>query len=106
MPRTRKYESHKDRQAAYRARQEIARRQEMRDRGLPAMPALATMPGHTRWNAALKRSFEILTMVHAEMATYFDERTDTWREGDRGEALTERIEALESLCSDLEALVN
>jgi len=45
-------------------------------------------------------------MVHDEMTAYFDERTDTWRDGDRGEALTERIEALESLCSDLEALIN
>jgi len=48
MPRTRKYESHKDRQAAYRERQEIARRQELREKGLPALPALAAMPGHAR----------------------------------------------------------
>jgi hypothetical protein len=104
MPQARKYASHKDRQAAYRSRQEAARQREQRDRGLPALPVLPAMPGHARWNAAIRRSLELLTMVHDEMTGYFDERSEVWQEGDRGEAFAERLATLEGVCSDVENL--
>jgi len=101
MPQPRKYESHKQRQAAYRARRETQRLKEVADRGLPALPVVPTLPGRARWNAAIGRALDLLTMVQTEMSAYFDERTETWQESDRGEAFTERMEALEAICSDL-----
>ncbi len=102
MPQTRKYASGKDRQAAYRARLAAARRQELTDRGLPPLPPLATMPGRARWNAALRRSVELLAMVRDEMADYFDDRSERWQESERGDDHRERMDALDALITDLE----
>jgi hypothetical protein len=37
-----------------------------------------------------------------EMQAYFDDRSEQWQESERGETLQERIEALETVLSDLE----
>jgi hypothetical protein len=104
MPQPRTHASHAARQAAYRRRQEQARQKELRNRGLPPMPAIATIPGHARWSAAISQAGCLLTMVVAEMQDYFDERSELWQEGDRGDTHQRRIEAVQEIVDALEAV--
>jgi hypothetical protein len=104
MSESRKYDTNGARQAAYRLRQANARRQELADRGLPSFPSLPTMPGTARWNGAIQRCVALLTLVCAEMTDYYEERSETWQESDRGMAHEERAEALSDLLTNLEDL--
>lgn len=104
MSPSRKYDSNGERQAAYRVRQAAARQQELADRGLPSFPSLPTLPGTARWKAAIQRCVVLLTLVSAEMTTYYDARSETWQDSDRGEAHQERTDALNELLSSLEDL--
>src|SRR5689334_3408779 len=97
MPRSRTYASAAARQAAYRARSQQARQDALRAKGLPPLPAIATLPGWARWNASLTAAHALLEQVSQEMQTYFDERTDTWQESERGEQFTQRQEAVTAL---------
>jgi len=104
MPQQRKHQSNSARQAAYRNRLELARKQELSERGLPALPPLASMPGTARWNGAIRRCVTLLTLVHDEMQGYFEDRSEVWQESDRGVDHQERMMAIEQLLSDLEDL--
>jgi hypothetical protein len=101
MSQERKHASPAHRQAAYRERREQARVLQLRERALPALPAIPTLPGHGRWNAALQHAEQLLSTVAAEMASYFDARTELWQEGDRGAAHLQRQEAVEALVEAL-----
>jgi hypothetical protein len=68
------------------------------------MPAIATIPGHARWSAAISQAGCLLTMVVAEMQDYFDERTEDWQESDRGEDHQQRIEAVQEIVDALDAV--
>jgi hypothetical protein len=100
----RKHPTNGARQAAYRVRQAAQRRQELADRGLPSFPPLPTMPGTARWNAAIQRCMVLLTLICGEMSTYYDDRSQTWQESDRGENHQEQIEALNDLLVSLEEI--
>lgn len=104
MAQERKHTSPAHRQAAYRERQARARLQQLQARALPALPAIATMPGHARWNAALQQAAHLLGTVAAEMSCYFDARTELWQEGDRGAEHLQRQEAVEALVEALSDL--
>lgn len=106
MPQERKYATGKDRQAAYRARLTVTRRQELADRGLPPLPRLATMPGHARWNTALRRSLELLVMVRDEMADYYEQRSEAWQQSNRGGAHEERLDGIDAIVTDLEGFAS
>lgn len=106
MPQQRKHKSNSARQAAYRTRQAIARKKQLAERGLPSLPTLASLPGNARWNAAIRRSVDMLTLVRDEMADYFDERSEAWQEGDRGVIHQERGETLDEWLSALDDLVS
>jgi hypothetical protein len=62
------------------------------------------MPGSARWNAAIARAQALLESVRAEMEQYHGDRSDAWQESERGEAFTERLEAIEAVCNELEQL--
>lgn len=104
MPAPKLYRDHAARQAAYRKRQKQTREQEREEKGLPPLPAIATMPGHARWSQTLARASCLLTMVVAEMQAYFDERSETWQEGDRGGDHQQRMEAIQEILDALEAV--
>lgn len=104
MSVSRKYTSSAERQAAYRARCQEAQRQQLQAKGLPALPVLATVPGSARWRAALQSAQTLLGQVSSEMADYYEARSETWQESERGDAFRERQEALEALLSELETL--
>jgi len=102
MPQPQKYASHAARQAAYRLRCRQARANEQAQRGLPALPSVPTLPGTARWQAALSSAQLLLETVQAEMQAYFDERSEAWQEGERGQQFMGRQEALEAALSSLE----
>ena len=103
MPQPRMHASHAARQAAYRRRQEQERHQDLRNRGLPPLPAIATIPGHARWNQAISQANCLLTMVVGEMQDYFDDRSEQWQADDRGDVHQQRIEAIQQIVDALEA---
>ena len=104
MPTPKQYACSAQRQRAYRQRQQQARLVERQEKGLPAAPAIATLPGERRWQALLDHAHSALVCVHSEMQTYYDERSDVWQESQRAEAILERIEAIETLMADLDAV--
>jgi len=97
MSRERKYASSAARQAAYRKRSEGVRRIELTAKGLPALPAISTMPGWPRWNASLNTARELVERTVDEMQEYFDERSDEWQKGERAEEHGEKIDSVQSL---------
>jgi len=105
MPQPRQYASSAARQAAYRARCEKARQQALLQQGLPALPAVASIPGWARWNASLAAAQALLLQVSREMQEYYDARSETWQESPRGEEFTERQEVVEALAGELETLL-
>ena len=104
MPTLRLYASHAQRQAAYRKRKADAHKEELRARGIPPLPGVPTMPGWRRWNNMAERILLLLLSMQEEMQNYYDQRSETWQESDRGEDMNERIQALEVAISAAEAL--
>jgi len=91
-----------EKQAAYRKRQAAARQAAIVS-GAPNAPAIATMPGTARWNALIEQARTALTTAAEEMQTYYDERSETWQEGERADALIERIDLLQEIAEQLES---
>lgn len=81
MPQIRKHEFAAARQASYRRRCSQARLGELSARGLPALPAVPTIPGKARWRQAIASADALLSMVEQEMNDYYNDRSETWREG-------------------------
>jgi hypothetical protein len=104
MPTPRRYTNPAQRQAAYRQRVAEARRQELQARGMPPLPAIPTMPGVRRWEAMTQQALLLLQSVQEEMQEYCDERSDTWRESERGERVAERLQALQDAIAVVEEL--
>lgn len=104
MPQKRKYENDGARQAAYRRRQAETRLQELADPRLPSLPAIDSLPATVRWNAVIRRCTDLLTLIRDESASYHDDRSESWQEGDRGQAHAERVEALTEIVDGLELI--
>ena len=104
MPTPRQYSSQAEKQAAYRQRQAEARRAEQQAKGLPALPSVPTLPGDKRWKAMQEQARALLQTMAEEMQAYYDERSEQWQESDKGDAMQERLDALESIVTDLDAL--
>lgn len=92
------------RQQRFRQRQQQARRREQEAKGLPAMPTIATIPGHARWRAALESAHGLIAQVHDEMQNYYDDRSEQWQESEKAEAFAERLEAVEAVEGQLKDL--
>ena len=105
MPTPRQYANRAQRQAAYRQRIAEARRKEMEARGVPPLPAVATIPGHPRWQALIQQAVLLLQTVQEEMQNYYDQRLDTWQESERGEAFLEHLQAVQEAQSVTEDLL-
>jgi len=73
MPAPRQYNSHAQRQAAYRKRQTDARIQQMQERGFPPLPAVPTLPGWRRWNTMTQRIPLLLLAMQQEMQEYYEQ---------------------------------
>ncbi len=104
MPQQRIHSTTADRQRAYRQRQAAARNAERTEKGLPATPAIPTLPGERRWAASITQARALIEQTRDEMHAYHDDRTEEWQESEKGESLTERIEALDALLDDLDTI--
>jgi histidinol dehydrogenase len=71
---------------------------------LPAAPILTNIPPERRWKALQEQARNALQTMIEEMEAYRDERSETWQESERGESFQERIEALESVITELDEL--
>lgn len=105
MPQPRIHDSPAERQAAYRARAEQARRAELAAKGLPALPAIPSMPGWPRWNATFQMARELIDGAISEMHEYYDDRSGSWQESERGEEHQERIVSAEAALDALAELI-
>lgn len=94
MPTPRQYSNNADRQKAYRERQQNARIAELQAKGLPATPAIPTMPGTARWNALIEQALRAIETCSEEMQTYYDDRSEQWQESDKGQEFQERIDQI------------
>ena len=105
MPQPRRYKTNAARQAAYRQRQQRARATEHKQRGLPPLPAIPSLPGSARWRAALTMASSLLSNVCSEMADYYDARSERWQQSEPGEAFTQRLDELTQLSEQLQELL-
>ena len=101
MSQPKKYGSAAARQAAYRQRCEQARHVTLAGKGLPALPVIATMPGWPRWNASFASAQTLIAGTLSEMQAYFDARSESWQDGDRGEEHQEKIAAVDAVLDAL-----
>ncbi len=106
MPQPKKHASHAARQAAYRIRCEQERREALAAKGLPALPAIPNMPGWPRWNASFATAQELIADTLSQMQDYFDDRSESWQDGERGEEHQEKIASVEAVLDALSDLIS
>ena len=70
---------------------------------LPARPKIS-VPATKRWITMADRARAELEARLAEMREYFEERSESWQEDERGEAFQERLDRLETIIEQLEQL--
>jgi len=95
MPQPKLHASAAVRQDSYRKRRENARRIELAAKGLPPLPTISSLPGWPRWKASVEAARVLLDQTLGEMQDYFDDRSESWQEGERGDEHQERIAAVE-----------
>ena len=52
----------------------------------------------------IRRCTDLLALIRDESASYYDDRSEAWQEGDRGEVHAERVEALTEIVDGLEQI--
>ena len=68
---------------------------------MPPAPAIPTMPGERRWAALAAQAQSDLETVQREMQDYYDERSEAWQEGEKGDDFQERLDRLDVVLADL-----
>ena len=106
MPQPKIHASAARRQAAFRVRREQARQAELAAKGLPALPVISSMPGWPRWNASFMVAQELIACNLSEMQDYYDDRSESWQESERGEDHQERIASVEAVLEALGELIS
>ena len=104
MPQPKIHASPAARQSAYRDRCEKARRAALIARGLPSLPAIAALPGWKRWNASFAAAQDLTECALDEMRDYFDDRSETWQESERGDEHQDRITSVEEVLDAVSGL--
>jgi hypothetical protein len=94
MPMPRKYESQAARQKAYHDR--------IRAGMQPKPPAGA--PGYPKWRKTLSEAYTLLQATYDELGEYMEQRSDRWRESERGELLDADRDTLYTILDQLDEL--
>src|SRR3954454_2006393 len=105
MAQHRQHADNAAKQRAYRARHAQARRAEQQAKGLPPAPSLPTLPSSARWQALLDQARLVLETARAEMQTYYDDRSETWQEGERAATLADHRDSLGQVLDALDTLL-
>jgi hypothetical protein len=92
------------RQERFRKREALTRQSEQAAKGLPALPAIASLPGHARWRAMIAQAQMLLTTASEEMASYSEDRSDAWQESMQAEELLAKMELLQETVSQLQTI--
>lgn len=95
MPRTRKYQTNGERQAAYRRRCAQATDAQL-------MTSVSGVPGRGRWKAMVKAASTLLDCAASEMQDYFDQHSEAWQDSQAGETLAEMLEPVQEALASLE----
>ena len=90
------------RQQRFRRRQADARRAEQQAKGLPALPAIPTMPGNARWGAMIDQARTLLSQAVVEMQNYHDDRSEQWQDSAKAEEMLAKLERLEETMAQLQ----
>jgi len=104
MPQPRKYETRAEQQAAYRQRRIASEKELLLKKGLPALPAIPSMPGNARWSAMLAQAHLLLSEAVVEMQSYHDDRSAKWQESARAEELLAKVEQLQETIEQLQGI--
>ena len=83
----------------------IAQHALLESKGLPRLPAVPTIPGHTRWNAMIRTAYTLLTNAAEEMQDYYDDRSEEWQKGEKAEALIEKMEQIQEAAENVSLLM-
>ena len=102
MPQPRKYATRADQQSAYRQRRVASDRKLLSKKGLPALPAIPTMPGNARWSAMIAQAHLLLSEAVVEMQSYHDDRSQEWQDGAKAEDLLAKLEHLQETMDQLQ----
>jgi len=105
MPQPRKYHTNAARQEAYRARREREHQIVLAAKGLPSLPAIASLPGWSRWNAAFTAAYAPIACNLSEMQDYFADGSENWQESERGEEHQERMTSVEAALDAVAELI-
>lgn len=95
MPTPKRHENAAERQHAYRQRRKLVRLNSLSPKNLPRPSSLTSMPSTARWKDLKRQAEAALEMLLYEMEEYEDQRSETWQEGDKGEAFRQAIERIE-----------
>ena len=104
MPQPRKYTNRAAQQAAYRKRQALSVQDLHAHKGLPALPAIPTMPGNARWSAMIEQAHTLLNEAVEEMQSYHDDRSEQWQESAKAEELLAKLEQLQETVAQLQTM--
>lgn len=104
MPTPRKHANAAARQAAFRVRRERARKEDLKEKGLPPLPRLSTVPGNARWTKILERAAVLLSTVVDERDAYRDDRSEAWQESERAETFQEITDAISAIFDDVDGI--
>ena len=108
MPRTKKYASNAERQAAYRLRclqtQALLGSPE-NAAGSSAASGNSVKADYRRWNRLIQAAGRDLESVGQEMTDYFEARSESWQEDQRGEEFSELMETQEEAQNLLQDLI-
>ena len=97
MPEPRKHASDAARQAAFRRRRDQTIKALQHAKGLMPLPAIATIPGWSRWRQVLGLVEQALREVHDQMQTYYDDRSEDWQDSDKAQEFNDTMDAVEEL---------
>ncbi len=103
MPTPRVYSSTAEKSRAQRERDRERRAAEQEAKGLPPVAPIPTMQSRPRWTAQVAAAVAFLEAARDEQQEYYDERSESWQEGDAGIELAARIEAIENALAELES---
>lgn len=95
------HQTNAERQAAYRKGLLKQRDGECLAKKIPILPAVASMPGHRRWQAMLTQAQLLVECAVGEMEAYFDQRSELWQNSEQGETFTELLESMQDALSAL-----